>query len=228
MKARIRAQWRNALIVKLVGYHVKYHVMVERLQKEWHTSEFDTLYIGNGYFVCNFESQVECRRMFTDGSYFMFDHFLHVQRWRPNFKADQAIIKTMVVWVRFPWLSNEYFDEEAVCIVASVLGRLIKLDEATTNASRGRFARVCIEIDTEKPLLTKVHINRQFVHIEYEGLPTICYICGRIGHRREQCIHTIGAVREPLTVASPTLLNSPVVSEPSQAAVSPAIDTLDS
>lgn len=40
------------------------------------------------------------------------DNYLHVQRWRPNFSAEDAKISMLPVWVRFPDLPVEYFDEE--------------------------------------------------------------------------------------------------------------------
>lgn len=203
LKARIRSAWRNALIVKLVGYSYGFESMVIRLREKWHTVEFDTMYLGEGFFVCNFESQVECRRVLTGGPYFMGSHFLHVQKWRPNFRADFEQIKSMVVWVRFPNVSSEYFDEEAICLIAKEIGKPIKLDEVTAFASRGRFARVCVEIDLGKPLLTRVQINRKFVYIEYEGLPTICYSCGRVGHTKDACIHTIQRVNQNEKQPSP-------------------------
>lgn len=193
LKTRIHSVWRHALIVKLVGRFLGHETLLDRLQTEWHTTEFNMLYLGNGYFICKFDSPVESRRVLTGGPYFIGPNFLHVQKWKPNFRADIEGINSMVVWVRFPNVSAEYLDEEAVKLIASVIGKPIKLDEVAAFASRGRFARVCVQIDLAKPLLTKVQIKRDFIHIEYEGLPVICYSCGRVGHRKEHCIHTIAA-----------------------------------
>lgn len=168
-----------------------YEALVNRLQDKWHTVEFDTMYLGEGYFVCKFDSSSESRRVLTGGPYFIGPNFLHVQKWRPNFRADHEEITSMVVWVRFPNVSPEYLDEEAVCLIAKEIGKPIMLDEVTAFASRGRFARVCVEFNLGKPLLTRVQIKRKFIHIEYEGFPTICYSCGRVGHMKETCIHTI-------------------------------------
>jgi hypothetical protein len=38
-----------------------------------------------------------------------------------------------------------------------------------------------------KPLLAKFRIGRRIHRIEYEGLHTICFSCGKYGHRMEEC-----------------------------------------
>lgn len=65
LKKWIRVVWRNTLIVKLVGkFFFNFTQMIKNLQYAWHTSEFDAIYLGNGFFGCNFESQVESHRLF--------------------------------------------------------------------------------------------------------------------------------------------------------------------
>ncbi|EEF31350.1 conserved hypothetical protein [Ricinus communis] len=52
------------------------------------------------------------------------------------------------------------------------IGKLIKIDDATSNAPRGRFARLCVEVDVSIPLLIKFKLRRQ---------------CGRYGHWKYTC-----------------------------------------
>ncbi|CAL8998469.1 unnamed protein product, partial [Prunus brigantina] len=46
---------------------------------------------------------------------------------------------------------------------------------------------VIISRDLTKPLEAFVQINQTWYNIEYEGLPDICYLCGRYGHKRDSC-----------------------------------------
>lgn len=81
--------------------------------------------------------------------------------------------------------------KEVVHLIGKTMGKPVKLDEVTSFASRGRYARISVKIDINKPLLTKVRLKNDFINIEYEGLPTICYSCGRIDHRLTHCPYTI-------------------------------------
>ncbi|KAH0977196.1 hypothetical protein GBA52_026915 [Prunus armeniaca] len=53
--------------------------------------------------------------------------------------------------------------------------------------NRGRFAHLCVELDLSRSLEAFVQINNVWYNVEYEGLPDICYLCGRYGHKREHC-----------------------------------------
>ena len=52
---------------------------------------------------------------------------------------------------------------------------------------RGRFARICVEVDLQKQLIPKILIRRRVNSVQYEGLHLICFSCGKFGHRKEAC-----------------------------------------
>ena len=71
--------------------------------------------------------------------------------------------------------------------IGGMLGRMCKVDPVTENQARGRFARICVEIDITKPLLGELNIENRSVKVEYESLGIICFKCGRYGHSKESC-----------------------------------------
>ncbi|KAK3185110.1 hypothetical protein Dsin_028427 [Dipteronia sinensis] len=68
-----------------------------------------------------------------------------------------------------------------------MLDRMCKVDPITMNQARGRFARICVEIDISKPLLGSLSIDDRDIRVEYESLGLICFNCGRYGHNKESC-----------------------------------------
>ncbi|XP_061372079.1 uncharacterized protein LOC133314599 [Gastrolobium bilobum] len=72
-------------------------------------------------------------------------------------------------------------------------GKFIRLDTATTNLARGKFARICVEVDLTKPLKAEYLIEGRYKQVEYEGLHLICYSCGKYGHRAESCNSNLGS-----------------------------------
>lgn len=63
----------------------------------------------------------------------------------------------------------------------------IKIDNTTSLTSKGKFARICVEVDITKPLLSKFTLSDEVIPIEYEGLHLVCFDCGVYGHKKGQC-----------------------------------------
>ncbi|CAN1195088.1 hypothetical protein LINPERHAP2_LOCUS42916 [Linum perenne] len=72
-------------------------------------------------------------------------------------------------------------------LIGDRIGKTVRIDHTTLEGSRGNFARICVEVDLSKPLLSKYRLRRRVRRIEYEGLHTICFNCGCFGHKVEAC-----------------------------------------
>lgn len=55
------------------------------------------------------------------------------------------------------------------------------------SASRGKFARVCVEVDLNKPLEASYKLKGQLWKVQYESLRTLCFSCEIYGHSKEGC-----------------------------------------
>lgn len=71
--------------------------------------------------------------------------------------------------------------------IGEIVGKVVKLDYNTDHKVRGRYARMAIFIDLEKPLASKVLINVTMHRVEFESLPAVCFSCGRYGYSKEKC-----------------------------------------
>src|SRR3954467_8924873 len=109
----LQRPWLNSLIVKLVGKPIGYHYLFRRIQAMWRTQDDPLLIdLGNDFFIVKLINREEYERALSEGPWMIGDHYLHVQRRRPNFHADSAKITSLPVWVRFPWILVEYYTEE--------------------------------------------------------------------------------------------------------------------
>lgn len=62
------------------------------------------------------------------------------------------------------------------------------MDYNTASSKRGKYARVCVEIDlSNKPLIPGLQEKKY--QVEYEYLPSfiICFKCGMVGHIANMC-----------------------------------------
>lgn len=81
----------------------------------------------------------------------------------------------------------EYFNNDALFKLAKLFGRPIKMDINTSEIMRGRYARVCIEIDINQALPQYIRINGFKQVVAYEINASFCHKCGRIGHFATKC-----------------------------------------
>ncbi|KAL4383739.1 hypothetical protein GQ457_15G013700 [Hibiscus cannabinus] len=93
----------------------------------------------------------------------------------------------IMVWARLPKLPYRYYTKSLFQHIAATIGKVVKIDYNTEAGKRGRFARLALIVDLSKPLISRIVIDGRRQDIEYEGLPTICYKCGKYGHAKEVC-----------------------------------------
>jgi hypothetical protein len=165
--------WKEALVIKLLGKNVGYNMLKDRLKNLWRlTGGFEIMDVDNGFYMVKCELLADREKIISDGPWMLFDHYLAVARWTPDFASPHAKIEKTLVWIRFPGLNLLYYDESVLLGLASVVGTPIKVDTNTLKVERGRFARICVEIDLTLPVVGKVNINGHWYNVQYEGLHT--------------------------------------------------------
>lgn len=60
----------------------------------------------------------------------------------------------------------------------------------------GEYARLCVQIGMNKPLVNIVVIGRFEQPVMYEGVQSLFFACGRVGHRKEVCLAVIRREKE--------------------------------
>ncbi|XP_057444629.1 uncharacterized protein LOC130736870 [Lotus japonicus] len=173
--------WGNAIIVKLLGKRIGMRLLKDRLSRLWNPSgDMEVIDLDFDFFVVRFANRVDYAHVFTGG----------------------------------PWVIMSH-DLEVLHEIGKNVGRFVKVDDHTwkTMAGKGqpgdlseraKFARICVEIDLRKTLVSKFVFEDEEFKIEYEGLNMICFDCGKFGHKKEQCPLKTASVAD----AAPQLLAS--------------------
>lgn len=78
----------------------------------------------------------------------------------PKFWSQHDHIEKILAWVRIPGLPIEYYNQGFLWKVGKKIGRPVRVDQATRKVTRGKFARLCVEVDITKPLLSKFKLRR--------------------------------------------------------------------
>ncbi|KAJ4840540.1 hypothetical protein Tsubulata_030411 [Turnera subulata] len=106
--------------------------------------------------------------------------FLEGDRLRPSFALNKDYSHSLCLPLMF-------YDDDLLSTFASAIGKPVRIDLDTSMATRALYARMCVEVDLNNPLVPVVRIQDEVFRVQYEGLHVICMNCGRHGHKAVQC-----------------------------------------
>ncbi|KAL8141081.1 hypothetical protein V2J09_007102 [Rumex salicifolius] len=87
--------------------------------------------------------------MIDVGNDFYYDHgwwrviYLTIQRWRPDFVAEEKNIRYLAAWIQSSNLSMEYFDGQILSQIGKHLGKVLKIDRTIAKGERSKYTRMC-------------------------------------------------------------------------------------
>ena len=184
--------WNHALIVKVFGRTVGFHYLHSKVVSLWKpVGRLDCIDLGHDFFLMRFGLVEDHKNVIKGGPWFIGGHFLTVRAWEPNFKPANALCNMVAVWIRLPKLPFEYYDPGVLREIGNAIGPVLRVNSNTASEARGRFARICIPVNLDKPLTTFILLEGVVQEVLYEGISTLCFSYGRVGHRREYCPFTI-------------------------------------
>nr|POE73691.1 hypothetical protein CFP56_64464 [Quercus suber] len=85
----------------------------------------------------------------------------------------------------------ELYVPEVLKEIGEHIGKVLRIDCHTAMEARGKYARLCIQVDLNKPLINTVIIGRFEQRVSYECIQRLCFSCGRVGHNADNYSYTI-------------------------------------
>ena len=124
--------------------------------------------LSHGFFLTGFSLREDYEAILKKdydailkrGPWFIGDHFLSIRPWEPDFSPATANVASVAVWIRLNELSIEYYHAKALLQTGKAIGNVLRVDTHTAFESRGRFSRICVQVDDEKPLVYD-HFDRE-------------------------------------------------------------------
>ena len=170
--------------MKVFGKSMGYNFLLSKLYALWQPKgKIDCVDLDCDFYLIKFSLKEDHDNVLIKGPWFIGEHFLSIRPWKANFRPKEANITSVAVWVRLPRLLIEYYDLEALKEIGQAIGTVLRIDTYTATEARGRYARLCIQVDIEKPLIYMILIGKFQQSVVYEGIGKLCFSCGRVGHR---------------------------------------------
>ncbi|XP_050259267.1 uncharacterized protein LOC126704310 [Quercus robur] len=198
-KLRIRKPWSQTLIIKLYGKTVGFNFLQSKLQYLWKPiGRLDCVDLGCDFYSVRFTLKEDMDSVLEKGPWFIGGQFLSIRPWEPFFKPEAANVSSIAVWVWLHALPLELYETEVLKHIGEAIGKVLRIDAQTAMEVRGKYARLCIQVDMNKPLINTVLIGRFEQPVVYEGIQKLCFACGRVGHKKEVCPHIIRSSSSPV------------------------------
>ncbi|KAH1032682.1 hypothetical protein J1N35_044856 [Gossypium stocksii] len=110
--------------------------------------------------------------------------------WTLDFSPSQPFPNVVITWIRLLGLSRFLCKRKILEEIGGLIDQVTKPDYNIDNRSRGRFARMAIFLNLDKPLLSHILVNGTIQRVEYKALPLICFGCDRYGHLKTLYPHS--------------------------------------
>nr|POE48959.1 uncharacterized protein CFP56_49423 [Quercus suber] len=162
------------------------------MQDLWNPSgKLDCIDLGHDYFLIKFDILQDLHKVLKGGPWFIGQQFLAIHQWELEIKVSTALLSSVAVWIRLPEHPIEFYELSALLKIGQAIGPILHIDSHTSSNVKGRFARLCVQVNLDKPLINTIQIGKMAQMVQYEGLNSLCFAYGRIGHRKESCVYLI-------------------------------------
>ena len=118
----------------------------------------DCVDLTHGFFLVCFYVKDDLESVLEKRPWFTSDFFLSLRPWELFFKPSIANMSSIAVWVPLHELPIELYEAEVLKQLGES-GKVLRIDAHTAMEARGKYARLCIQIDINKPLTDTILIG---------------------------------------------------------------------
>lgn len=145
---------QSSLYAKFLGKALSLDQAKLALAEAWRgLGDFTIADLPNGFYYIRCENQAMQSKLLCESPWRVAACILQLAPWRESFQPALEKLSSAIVWIQIFRLPMELWEGEILEMVASQFGRVLKVDEHTIDRSRAKFARVCVELDLNNPLL---------------------------------------------------------------------------
>ncbi|KAK6164361.1 hypothetical protein DH2020_001225 [Rehmannia glutinosa] len=158
------------------------------------TKKIEIEVVGENLFVLEFNNPMDRRRVIERGGpWHFFRNLILFQEFNGVQSPDTLDFTKWEVWVQCHNVPIAYMQEEIIRKIGNQIGQVIEIDKGELEVFFGRFIRMKVKVEVDKPLQGHIVIQEEtsqeesIVLLTYEKFPDFCYVCGKVGHTWREC-----------------------------------------
>ncbi|TXG48431.1 hypothetical protein EZV62_027725 [Acer yangbiense] len=149
--------------------------------------------ISTNIYAFPFQSFDDRKRVFMGGPW-SFDGALIVLE-EPEGKGaiNSLLFNSVDFWVHITNVPMIYMTKDIGKFLGSIIGEVREVDVGPSSDCLGKFMRVRVAVEVDKPLRRFLRVDvlgdgeETVMPIQYERLPSFCFLCGLVGHLVHEC-----------------------------------------
>ena len=146
----------------------------------------------SGWFVFKFQSEEDRRKVLEGGPYFAYGCNLILKSMPRCFRFEGEDVSSVPIWIKLPGLPLDCWNARALGKIVSKVGKPISTDKLTLSKERISFARVLVEVDASKDIISEVEVRLPTGEVYHqlvipELIPKFCKRCKSFGHVEGGC-----------------------------------------
>ena len=170
-------EWETSLVGHFLDSKLPFHVVNSTARKIWRNAGLLEVHSkGNGFFLFKFRNEAGLLEVLEGGPWLIAGHHIFLKRWRWGLRLTKEVVSRIPVWVQLHDVPLEYWIAEGLSCLASAVGIPLYADSATEGRRRLNYARVCIEIDASKPIVTEFSVDLFNDAMQVDGTSLISVI----------------------------------------------------
>nr|POE81323.1 hypothetical protein CFP56_61789 [Quercus suber] len=125
--------------------------------------------LGSDFFLISFSVKEDYVKVLLDRPWFVGGHYLSIRSWEPNFKTSSANLSSVAIWVRLPKLPIEYYEPSVLKDIGKAIEPVLRIDTHKATEARDQFARLCVQVNLDKPIITLIKVGGIAQQVQYEA-----------------------------------------------------------
>ena len=143
-----------SLFGKIWGKSIPFHPIRVKTKRDWILvkGQVDYADMANGRILFKFSNVHDRECVWSNRPWFVSGLNLVLKLWASLFDPYAAKITHVDQWTTITRLPQEYWEGTLLASLLSGVGVFLKAYEYTLSRGKGKFARVCLNVDVTKPL----------------------------------------------------------------------------